>query len=415
MDTPTIETWPLAAVAVLVAAVFGALWLFRGAALRETGREPERTAWAIDAARRAAAGRTPGRRPLARARAQMQLVMLLAESGGRRHDRAQLAEALATVTDVIPILRDRNLTPELATALYYRARAEWGLGMLETGTARLEAAVATLRELLALEPWPRHLLRAVVVSLPAVILLDIGERRDDPAAMAEGVALAREAAGLARRRIAVECCIAWRNLCHCLAVLGRRTGDEALLEEAVTFGRMACDALRPTRYPGQWAASHASLGHALGALGELRRDAAMLADALVPLEAAQRSDSAGLPRAGYTMLLQNIGGVRLSLGRLSGDAAVLDAAAANLQAALAAFDAAGLTFARAETARMLGDALAERGARDAAAAHYRTALEIFAAAGASRQATETEAALRDLECGATGAAGATHIPVYQVR
>ncbi len=415
MNTPTIETWPLAAVAVLVAAVFGALWLFRRAALRETGQAPERTARAIASARRAAAARSRERRPLAWARAQMQLVMLLAESGGRNHDRAQLAEALATVADVIPVLQGRNRTPELATALYYRARAEWGIGMLESGTAGLEAAVATLRELLAFEPWPRHLLRAVVVSLPAVILLDIGERRDDPAAMAEGVALAREAAGLARRRVAVECCIAWRNLCHCLAMLGRRTGDEALLEEAVTFGRKACGAIRQTRYPGQWAASHASLGHALGTLGELRGDAAMLREALVLLEAAQRNAGTGLPRAGGMMLSQNIGGVRLSLGRLTDDPAVRDAAAADLRAALAAFEAAGLPFARAETARMLGDALSGRGARDEAAVHYRTALAIFAEAEAHRHAQETESALAHLDGGAAGTAGTTHTPIYQVR
>ena len=255
----------------------------------------------------------------------------------------------------------------------------------------------------------------MVVSLPAVILLDIGERRDDPAAMAEGVALAREAAGRARRRIAVECCIAWRNLCHCLAMLGRRTGDEALLEEAVAFGRRACGAVRQTRYPGQWAASHASLGHALGALGELRGDASILAEALIPLEAAQWNADAGLPRTRGMMLLQNIGGVRLSLGRLTGDAAILDAAAADLQAALAAFEAAGLSFARAETARMLGDALAALGDSDAAEGHYRSALAVFAEAGASRQAAETEAALAQMRDGPAEISAAAHTPVYQVK
>jgi tetratricopeptide (TPR) repeat protein len=345
----------------------------------------------------------------------MQLVMLLAESGGRGHDRAHLAEALTIATEIIPVLRERRLTPELATALYYRARAEWGIGMLEAGTAQLETAAATLRELLAFEPWPRHLLRAVVVSLPAVILLDIGDRKDDSDAMEEGVAFAREAAATARRRIPVECCIAWRNLCHCLAMLGRRRGDESLLEEAIAYGRKACESVRQTRYPGQWAASHASLGHALGALGDLRGDAAMLTEALVPLEAAQRIAGAGLPRNGRMMLLQNIGGVRLSLGRLTDDPAALEAAATDLRAALAALEAAGLPFGRAETARMLGDALAERGARDEAAAQYRTALAIFEEAEAHRHARETEAAMSRLDGGSAGPAGASHTPAYQVR
>lgn len=415
MDTSTTEIWPLAAVAILVMAAFAALWLFRRAALLESGRDPDRMARAIASARRTAARKSRERRPLAWGRVQMQLVMLLAESGGRGHDRASLSEALAIVKEVIPILRERRRTPELATALYYRGRAEWGLGKLEVGTGRLETAVATLRELLALEPWPRHLLRAVVVSLPAVILLDIGERKDDSGAMAAGVALAREAAATARRRIPVECCIAWRNLCHCLAMLGRRNGDDALLEEAVAYGRKACGAIKQATYPGQWAVSHASLGHALGVLGELRGDKALLAEALVPLEAAQRVTGAGLPRNGRMMLSQNIGGVRLSLGRLTDDPEILGAAAADLRAALAAFEAAGLPFARAETARMLGDALAGRGARDDARAQYRTALALFEEADASRHARETEAALARLDGGPAGPAGTTHTPAYQVR
>lgn len=415
METTLTETWPLATVAVLMAAAFAALWLFRRAALCETGHEPERVARAIAAARQAAAGKARGRRPRARARAQMQLVMLLAESGGRYSDRAQLEEALATVTAVAPLLQEQGLTAELATAMYYKARAEWGIGMLEAGTDGLEAAVATLRELLTLKPWPRHLLRAVVVSLPAVILMDIGERRNDPAATAEGAALAREAAALARRRIPVECCIAWRNLCHCLAMLGWRTGDETLLEEAVAFGRRACDAIRRAQFPGQWAASHASLGHALGALGELRGDAALLEEALVPLEAAQHAADADPPHTRKAMMRQNIGGVRLSLGRLTGNAAILDAAAADLRAALAALDTAGFLFARAETSRMLGDALADRGAVAEAASHYRMALATFRQAAADRHAGEAEAALARLDGSAAGPAAATHIPVYQVR
>lgn len=415
MDTPIIETWPLVAVAALVAVTLVALWLSRRAVLRETGRDPERMARAVASARRAAIRETRERRPLAWARVQMQLAMQLAESGGRRNDRSQLEEALRIVTEAIPVLANQNRTPELATALYYRARAEWGLGMLEAGTEWLEVAVATLRELLALEPWPRHLLRAVVVSLPAVILLDIGARRDDPAAMAEGVALARKAASLVRRRIPVECCIAWRNLCHCLAVLGRRTGDEAILQEAVAFGRRACDAVKRSRDPGQWAAAHASLGHALGALGELRGVAALLEEALVPLEAARHVAATDSLRARQVMLLQTIGGVRLSLGRLTGDAAILDAAAADLCAAMAALDAAGLPFARAETARMLGDALADRGAREEAAAHYRMALATFRQGAAGRHVREAEVALARIADGTAGTTVATHIPAYQVR
>jgi tetratricopeptide (TPR) repeat protein len=415
MDAPILETWPLAAVAILVAAVFGASWFFRRQALAETGHEPERMARAIAAARRVASGKSRERRPLAWARAQMQLVMLLAESGGRNNDPTSLSEALAIVTEVIPVLETGRRMPELATALYYRGRAEWGLGMLEPGARGLEDAVATLRGLLELKPWPRHLLRAVVLSLPAVILMDIGERRDDPAAMEEGVKLAREAAAIARRRIAVEWGIAHRNLCHALAIHGRHMGDTALLEEAVETGRAACAALSPARYPDQWALAQASVGHALCALGELQNDPVLLEESLSVMEAAHRAGTPNLRNKGRAMAALNAGSSRLALARATGRRELLDQAVADLRAALAGLEAAGLAFPRAETGRLLGDALAALGESAAAEETYRTALAVFAEAGAARQAAETEAALARLKDGAADMPAAAHIPVYQVR
>ena len=378
---------------------------------------------ALASARKAARRGSLERRPRKWVRGQMRLAMLLGESGGRSHDRGELEEARDILAAAIPVLEQQQLHGELATALYYRSRAEWGLGNLAPDTAGLETAVETLQHLLTFKPWPRHLLRSVVMTLPAVILVEIGERVDDTARMEAGLSLCREAAAIARRRIRVEWCIVHRNLSHVLGILGRRKSDPALLEEAIAVAREATGAIKQASYPAQWVASRAALGFALGALGELNGDAEMLEESLLVLEKAMLVSGPGLRSEGRTMLAQNAGGAGIALGRLTRDPVKLRTAVADLRSALAAFDAAGLPFARAETARMLGQALAELGGlEDApealreAVAQYNAALETYAAAGAAKQADECEEALRALAGGETpGVAAATFTPRYVVR
>jgi tetratricopeptide (TPR) repeat protein len=292
MDT-TVEYWPLTAAILLTAVTGAALWLFNRQVARDKDNRDDRMARALASARKAAGKASRDRKPRRWVRAQMQLVMLLTEAGGNRPDRGQFEEALAILAEAIPILKAQGLTPELATAIYYRGRAEWGLGGLEPDWAQLEIAVATFRELLAIEPWPRHLLRGVIVSLPAVILIDIGDRKDDLATMEEGVALAREAVEAARPRVRIDVSIAQRNLSHALGMLGRKMANPAMLEEAIEVAHAAAEDIKQKVYPGHWAACQANLGYALGALGELRGDEAMLDEALSVMEAARES---GEPR-----------------------------------------------------------------------------------------------------------------------
>ena len=421
----TVEFWPLAVAAVLLAAVVGALWLFRRQVARDKDDREQRTERALASARRAVAKTRRGRRPHRWVRARMQLAMLLTEAAGRRPDRARFDEALAILDQAIPVLREAKLTPELATAVYYKGRVQWGLGGMEPGCAMLEAAVATFRECLAIEPWPRHLLRGVVVSLPAVILVDIGDRKDDVAILEEGVALAREAVESARPRVPIDKSIALRNLAHALGMLGRKTANPALLEEAIAAAREAIATIRQQTFPGHWVACQANLGYALGELGMLRGDAAMLDEALSVMEAAQSSDEVKWRREGHVMLAQNAGGVRLALGRLRGDAAMLRRAADDLTASLEAFQELAMPFGEAEAARALAQVLAalagmegDAECRSQAARLYRQAMEIFTRAGATRHAAETQEDLRLLEEASDRPQAkdtARHRPVYIVR
>ena len=410
----TIPLWLPVTIGVLSAASIVALLLLRQQARRENRADPARIARAVQAAR-AALARVPERRRRALARARMRLAMVLTETGGRRSDPVALAEARDLLAQTIPALEEERLTGEWATAVYYRGRAEWGLGAMRVDTGGLELAVATFRHVLTLKKWPRHLLRAVIVSLPAVILTDIGERRDDTTIMQEGVAMARDAVATARRRIGVEWCIVHRNLSQALAVLGRRTGDRAMLEEALAAARVAIATGNPRRYPGLFMFAQASLGFVLSTLGETTGDRALLEEAVAVLEAARSTDGRDVFPEGRTMLLQSLGGARLALGRARGDPAMLDAAADDLRAAMAALDAAHMPFPKAETGMLLGEALAALGDAAAARAQFEGSRAVFTAAGAKRQAAQTGSALARLD-GAPGPPGsASHIPVYQVR
>ena len=419
----TLETWPLTAALALLGAVLVALWLFRRQVARDKDMRGERLERALVSARKASGGISRDGKPRRWVRARMQLVMLLTEAGGDRPNRGQFEEALAILAEAIPVLKTQGLMPELATAIYYKGRAEWGLGGLEPGWEQLETAVATFRELLAVERWPRHLLRGVVASLPAVILIDIGDRKDDVATMEEGVALAREAVEVARARVAIDKSIARRNLSHALGMLGRRTANPAMLEEAIAVAHAAIGDIKQKTFPGHWVACQANLGYALGALGELHGDAAMLEEALSVMEAARESGDLKWRREGHVMLAQNTGAVRLALSRLRGDPAMLRRAVGDLEESLESFNALAIPFGQAETARMLGLTLAALGEmeRDSdllgrAAQHYRTALDIFERAGATRHAAETGEALRNLANGGSAGDGpARHQPIYIVR
>lgn len=408
------QYWPLATIAVMTMAVFAALFILRRQVLREGLSESARMARALTSARKAARRGSRERKPRKWVRGQMRLAMLLCESGGRRHDRDELEEAAGILAAAIPVLEQQGLRNELATAIYYRARAEGGLGNKALDTAGLETAFEILQHLLTFKPWPRHLLRAVIVALSGVNLVEIGERLDDTARMEAGVSLCREAAAIARRRIRVEWCIARRILSHALGVLGRHTSDPALLEEAIAAAREAAGAIKQDSDPYQWVSARAELGFALGALGGLNGDGEMLEESLSVLEKATMVSAPGFRGSGRAMLARIAGGAGIALGRLTGNPIVLHTAVGNLRTALAAFEGAGLPFAEAETARMLGQALTELGGLEddpealrEAAAQYRAALEIYRAAGAAKQAGGCEDALRALEGGETPGATAT--------
>lgn len=420
-----VEIWPLLAAGALLALAGLALWLFRRQVHRDRGDDAVRTERAIASARKAASRPKPARRPRRWVRARMQLAMLLTEGAGRRPDRDRFNEALEILETAIPVLRDEGLTPELATALYYKGRAQWGLGGLDPAGGMLEAAVETFRDLLTLEPWPRHLLRGVVVSLPALIMADLGDRKDDAALLEEAVALARDAVAQSRPRLPIDKSVAQRNLSHALSLLGRMTGDAERLEEAVEVARAAIDNARRNSFPGHWMACQANLGYALGALGMLKGDEALLEESLSVMENAGQAEGAKWRREGEVMLAQNAGWVRLALGRMRKDAAMLRRAAADLADSLEAYETLALPTGKAETARILGQtlsalsALENRGEYRARAADmFRLAETEFRHIGATRRAEEAAEDLRLLESpGGTDASTnpAGHRPLYIVR
>lgn len=413
---PSPEFLHFALLAGLVSASFAAVYMLRRQSMAGTEGAAAQSARAIRSARRAVSLSDPENGPRRAARARMQLAMLLTEAGGRDFDPSALHEAVELLDTIIPVFDAEGLTPEWASAVYFRGRAEWGLGMLQPGTSGLEQSVATFRHLLELENWPRHLLRPVVVSLPAVVLADIGQRRNESARLEEGLALAREAAASARTRIPVERAITHRNLAHCLALLGCERSDAALLEEAISSARTAVAATRRNRYPGVWTASQASLAHALAELGVLTSSAVLLREAVGTYDLAEELSDATAVLEGRVNLSQGTGYALLALGRLTRDPATLADGVRRLEQAVADFRRTKLNYAQAETARMLGLAhasMAEIGGNIEAAARsthwYGEAQRIFLSEGALRHAEE----VAELAAGRPASGG--FVPGYQVK
>ena len=114
-------------------------------------------------------------------------------------------------------------------------------GERESGTARLEEAVAAYRE--ALKEWTRErvpLEWAMTQNNLGTALATLGERESGTARLEEAVAAYREALKeRTRERVPLEWAVTQNNLGNALARLGERESGTARLEEAVAAYREA--------------------------------------------------------------------------------------------------------------------------------------------------------------------------------
>ncbi|MBV9812436.1 MAG: tetratricopeptide repeat protein [Acetobacteraceae bacterium] len=201
----------------------------------------------------------------------MEGALALIAQGEEFGDNAALMEVVRLYREeVLPhvLRRDRPLgwagtQNNLGTALQM-------LGGRESGTARLEEAVAAYRA--ALEEWTRERVPldwAMTQNNLGNALARLGERESGTARLEEAVAAYRDALEeRTRERVPLDWATTQNNLGNALARLGEREGSTARLEEAVAAYRAALEERTRKRVPLQWAMTQMNLGATLRALGE---------------------------------------------------------------------------------------------------------------------------------------------------
>ncbi len=260
--------------------------------------------------------------------------------------------------------------------------ALWTLGERESGTARLEEAVAAFRA--ALQEYTRErvpLQWAMTQTNLGNALRTLGERESGPARLEEAVAAYREALKeYTRERAPLQWAMTQMNLGNALSRLGERESGPARLEEAVAAYREALKQHTRERAPLQWAMTQINLGNALRTLGERETGTARLEEAVVAYHAAlEESTRARVPLqwAGAQM---NLGNALRTLGERETGTARLEEAVAAYHAALGEWTRARVPLQWAGAQMNLGNALRTLGERETGSARLEEAVVAYHAA-----------------------------------
>ena len=187
--------------------------------------------------------------------------------------------------------------------------ALWTLGERESGTARLEEAVAAYRA--ALEEWTRERVPldwATTQNNLGNALQTLGERESGTARLEEAVAAYRAALEeRTRERVPLDWAMTQNNLGNALQTLGERESGTARLEEAVAAYRAALEERTRERVPLDWAMTQNNLGNALQTLGERESGTARLEEAVAAYRAALEERTRERVPLDWAMTQNNLG------------------------------------------------------------------------------------------------------------
>ncbi|WP_299860619.1 tetratricopeptide repeat protein [uncultured Hoeflea sp.] len=185
--------------------------------------------------------------------------------------------------------RDRAATADQrGAALNDLGLALNALGERESGTLRLEAAVAAYRS--ALEECTRERVPfhwAATHNNLGNALSILGERESGTAWLEAAIAAYRSALEeWTRERVPLDWAMTQNNLGNALQTLGQRESGTARLEEAVAAYRSALEERTRARVPLDWAMTQNNLGAALRSLGQRESGTARLEAAVAAYRSA---------------------------------------------------------------------------------------------------------------------------------
>ena len=229
------------------------------------------------------------------------------------------------------------------------------LGARESGTARLEEAVAAYRA--ALEERTRERVPldwATTQNDLGAALATLGARESGTARLEEAVAAYRTALlELTRERAPLDWAATQNNLGAALQTLGERESGTARLEEAVVAYRAALEESTRERVPLNWATIQNNLGAVLATLGERERGTARLEEAVVAYRAALLERTRERVPLDWAQTRFNLALVQWVLFDRTNDAAQLDQAMDDARSALAVFEAADAGYYVEQASRLV--------------------------------------------------------------
>jgi len=256
------------------------------------------------------------------------------------------------------------------------------LGSRESGTARLEEAVAAYRA--ALEQRTRERVPldwARTQNNLGTALARLGERESGTARLEEAVAAYRAALEeLTRARIPLDWATTQASLGAALQTLGERESGTARLEEAIAAYRAALEEGTRERVPLDWARTQNDLGNALATLGARERGTGHLEEALAAYHAALEEGTRERVPLDWARTQMNLGTALGRLGARENGTARLEEAVAAYRAALEEGTRERVPLDWAATQMNLGNALATLGARESGTARFEEAVAAYRAA-----------------------------------
>jgi tetratricopeptide (TPR) repeat protein len=273
--------------------------------------------------------------PLKWARTQNNLGFAFWRLGERESGTAKLEEAVAAFREAL-----KEMTRERAPLDWARGQnglglALWRLGERGSGTASLEEAVAAYREALKEQTRERVPLSWARTQNNLGILLSVlGARESGTVKLEEAVAAFREALKeQTRERMPLYWATTQNNLGNALHALGERESGTVKLGEAVSAYREALKEQTRERVPLAWARTQGNLGNALQALGGRESGTAKLEEAVVAYREALKEQTRERVPLDWARSFGNEGVALMRLAERRGDAAMAETALGQINTA----------------------------------------------------------------------------------
>jgi len=251
-------------------------------------------------------------------------------------DKGTLLDLIISI-EIARITQTRaSTTDERGIALNDLAVALQTLGQRESGTQRLEQAVAAYQAALEEQTRDRVPLDWAMTQMNlGNALQTLGQRESGTERLEQAVAAYQAALEeWTRDRVPLDWARTQMNLGSALQTLGERESGTERLEQAVAAYQAALEERTRDRVPLQWAMTQMNLGNALRALGERESGTERLEQAVAAYQAALEERTRDRVPLDWAMTQMNLGAALKTLGQRESGTQRLEQAVAAYQAAL---------------------------------------------------------------------------------